>query len=491
MNIIEATMANRVRSIFFDMTSNYNLKVWALRHFRVSGMIWYQGESDIIYEKTPEQYSALFDLMQRSYTQLFEYKDGLMPVIYTQLASYQYREKNGIDLVKFNEQYAKMQADEPDSRAVVTIYDLPLTYLEEAGAIHPDTKKEIGERMAVSAMSLVYGSDSACTAPYVKSYEVRDGKVYVTLDNTGDGLRFDGGVPQCFAVAGADGVFVSAEAEIISSDTVVIYNEKVAEPVAASYAYCIGNMTANLYATENGGLALPVSPFAVGETGNALYWAEKPWADCENSAVWRLCNKGSTGEYSSWSAVGADIDFSSAHAYSGESGLKVTGNDDTFSISPVLSVRDGLKTVAFDDEGYDYSRYGKIIFRVRNDSDSDIAFDGVKIYTNSVTWYTCTSSVSVIPADGEWHTVEVDIDRLYIYGTDFGIRLSNDSLADISDLEFTFSGENAVLSIDSFEFTAESGEKDTKLEITKFPNIIKVIKMFFVSVFEYLTERIK
>lgn len=469
------------RSIYYDMTCNYNLKTEALRHFRLSGMIWYQGESDIIYKKTPEQYTALFDLMQRSYTEVFEYKNGLLPIIYTQLAAYPYHEENGIDLVAVNAGFADMQKTEADSRAVVSIYDLPLTYTAELGAIHPDSKKDIGERMAYAAKGLVYGGDKSYTAATPESVRISDSKIYVTLDNVGDGLVSNGTL-KGFAIAGADGVYVQAKAEIINNDTVVIYNEKITEPVSASYAYSLGNMRANLYASENGENTLPVSPFVTANITDACYWAEKQWADCNDDVVWHLNDDVFTKFYSSWESENANVEFSADSAFSGEKGLKVTA-DGSFILSPLMSVKDGLTTVKFNDECYDYSKYGKISFRVRNDGTQDVTFDSVKIYTNAVAWYSSVTESMVIPADGQWHTVDIDIDHLYLYGINFGVKLANNNLDKILDVEFLFSGSDSEISIDDFEFAPEKSERDKSFDYTKIFNVFNIVKMFFLELF--------
>lgn len=480
----ESTWNEAERSIYYDMTGNYNLKIEALRHFRPSGMIWYQGESDIIYQKTPEQYAALFDLMQRSYTEVFEYKKGLLPIIYTQLASYTYHEENGIDLVAMNAGFADMQKTEAASRAVISIYDIPLTYTAELGAIHPDSKKDIGERMAYAAKGLVYGGDKSYTAATPEAVRISDGKIYVTLDNVGDGLVSNGAL-KGFGIAGADGVYVQAKAEIINNDTVVIYNEKITEPVSASYAYSLGNMRANLYASENGEKTLPVSPFVTADITNACYWSEKQWADCDDDMVWHLKDDVFTKSYSSWESENANVEFSAASAFSGEKGLKVTA-DGSFVLSPLMSVKDVLTTVKFNNECYDYSKYGTISFRVRNDGTQDVTFDSAKIYTNAVTWYSSATESVVIPADGQWHTVDVDIDHLYLYGINFGKKLANDNLDKILDVEFLFTGSDAEVSFDDFEFAPEKSERDTSFDYTKIFNVFNVVKMFFFGLFDVI-----
>ena len=455
------------RSMFYDMTSNFNLKINALGSFRPAGMIWYQGESDVIMQKTPEQYGEFFDLMQKSYSEHFGCENGLLPIIFTQLAAYQYHKENGIDLMEMNAYFADIQKAQPESRGLVSIYDVSLSYLSEAGAIHPDTKEDVGVRMAMSAKGLVYGGENEYTAASVKDYEIKDGKVYVTLENAGDGLVADGQL-RGFAVAGADGIFVGAKAEIVNSNTVCIYNEKVQNPVSASYAYCLGNQTSNLYSADG----LPVSPFVAGNIANAHYWAEKKWAYCDSDTAFHLYDAGEfTKFYNTWEGINADISFGSTD------GLDVKA-DGEFAVSPAMTGENGLSFIRFNDESYNYSDYGIISFSVKNNGKNNVVFDGIKIYKNKDVWYSTADESVVIPADGQWHTVEADIDHIYLYGVDFGVKFANDKLKNIYDIDFCFTGKDAGISVDDFVFAPEKAQRDTSFDYTKLFNILNIVKMF-------------
>lgn len=470
------------RSVFYDMGANYNLKIEALRYFRLSGMIWYQGESDVIFGKTPEQYASLFDLMQRSYTELFEYKNGLLPIVYTQLASYQYHTENGTDLLDMNIGFANMQKEKAESRAVVSIYDVPLTYLSAAGAIHPECKQEIGKRMADSAMGLVYGAEYDYTAATVKNYEIKNGKIYVTFENTSDGLVSDG-MLKGFAVAGKDGIFVQAKADIISADTVIIYNENIAEPVSASYAYALGNMNANLYAGRNGEKGLPVSPFVVNKSDNVYSWFEKQWADCEDETVFHLKDDTFTKEYYAWTGKNAEVAIDTASVFSGEKGLHVKASENNFSVMPTISLNNGLDTVRFYDEAENYGKYGSVTFKVRNNSGNDVIFESLKIHNGAIAWYESADADVVISADGEWKEIKVDINNLYLYGVDTGIKYSNDKLDNISGIELCFTGDDADISIDEITFSSETDNHDSAVDFMKFMNITEIVKIFIVTLF--------
>ena len=60
--IEQSKWKEKEQNVYVDMTANYNHKIEALGNFRPSGMIWYQGESDIGW--SGERYARAFDLMQ-------------------------------------------------------------------------------------------------------------------------------------------------------------------------------------------------------------------------------------------------------------------------------------------------------------------------------------------------------------------------------------------------------------------------------------------
>ena len=64
------------------------------------------------------------------------------------------------------------------------------------------------------------------------------------------------GYPKAFAIAGVDQKFYWAKAEI-KGDKVIVWSEKVANPVAVRYAWADNPGDANLYNKEG----LPASPF--------------------------------------------------------------------------------------------------------------------------------------------------------------------------------------------------------------------------------------
>ena len=482
-------------NIYQTVTTNYNLKVDALKHFRLSGMVWYQGETDLMRGWSGEMYGRAFDLMQRSYTELFEHKNGLLPIIYTHLAAYNYSD-NGLNLADMNIAFADIQKQRPESRAVVSISDVPVTYIPEAGIIHPESKKEVGERMAFAAKGLVYGEYSDYTAATVKDSEIIGNSIYVSFENVADGLAACGDKLLGFAVCGKEGVYVQANAEIIDTKTVRVWSEAVPEPCSASYAYCVNNQRANLFSTFGGELIMSASPFVTDKTVGTHYFVDKIWADCDDAKIWHTENDGFAGFYNSWSAENAEVSVSAENAFGGSGGLGVKSLSESFSVSPVLKCKRDGKTEKFYDSDTYYAGYGKVSFYVRNNGKSDVIFDGFKLCKNAVTWYSpavagTSEPQTVISADGEWHCITLDLNSLYFRGNECGLTYPCGKLKKVEDIKLCFSSSGeADISIDQIRFAPSTENFGVRFDadINNADNFGETLSAMFVTVIGFLVN---
>ncbi len=476
-------------NVYHAMTTNYNLKVEALKHFRLSGMVWYQGETDLMFGWSGERYARAFDLMQRSYTELFEHENGLLPIVYTQLAAYNYSEK-GFNLADMNIAFTDIQKQRPESRAVVSISDVPVTYIPEAGIIHPESKKEVGERMAFAAMGLVYGEYDDYTAATVINTEIKDGSIYITLGNVGDGIAANGNTLYGFAVCGKEGVYVQANAEIIDGKTVRIWSESVPNPCSASYAYCVNNQRANLYSTRGGELVMPVGPFVTDKSVGTHYFIDKIWADCDSAKIWHTENDEFANFYDSWSAENAEISVGAENAFSGAGGLGIKSQTENFSVSPVLTYKKNEKTESFFDTDTYYGGYGKVSFYVRNNGKSDVSFEGFKLYKNALIWYSpavagTNEPQTVIPADGEWHCITLDLNSLYLFGNECGLTYPSNKLKKVEDIKLCFSSDGETdISVDQIRFAPSTENAGVRFnaDIKNADNFGEIISAMFVTV---------
>ena len=139
--------------------------------------------------------------------------------------------------------------------------------------IHPREKQEVGRRLALAALKLVYGRDVIASGPTFAA-AVRDGKtIKVRFTNVASGLTTsDGAAPKGFLIAGADRVWKAAEARI-EGGNVIVSNAEIAEPVAVRYGW--GNDPA---ATLRNQADLPAAPFRSDD------WANVPATATASSA---------------------------------------------------------------------------------------------------------------------------------------------------------------------------------------------------------------
>ncbi|HEX5787768.1 MAG TPA: sialate O-acetylesterase [Woeseiaceae bacterium] len=231
----------------------YNAMLAPLRNFRIRGVIWYQGETNV---GRGDEYAELFPAMIRDWRRLW--RQGDFPFLFVQLANYlETRQEPGdSDWAELRE--AQRRALRLPNTAMVVTIDVG-----EWNDIHPLDKQTVGERLARAAQALAYGeSDVVSSGPMFRSLMKRGGKLVIEFDHVGGGLQSKGGELTGFAVAGEDGRYVWADARI-DGETVVVASDAVADPTRVRYAWADNPEAATLYNDEG----LPASPFEASITG--------------------------------------------------------------------------------------------------------------------------------------------------------------------------------------------------------------------------------
>jgi len=124
--------------------------------------------------------------------------------------------------------------------------------------LHPKNKRDVGDRLALAARGVVYKEEGLVfSGPIYESMRVDGDKVRLSFRHVGSGLVAKDGKPLGqFAIAGKDRKFVWAQAKI-EGKSVVVWSEKVPQPVAVRYAWANNPQGCNLYNKEE----LPASPF--------------------------------------------------------------------------------------------------------------------------------------------------------------------------------------------------------------------------------------
>ncbi|HEY4207270.1 MAG TPA: sialate O-acetylesterase [Puia sp.] len=227
----------------------YNAIIYPLRHLSISGICWYQGESN---RKERNSYTRLTQALIKSWRETFG--QGELPFYYVQVAPFFLDKEDPTlaDYAFFREAQEKVSS--LDNTAMITTVDVG-----EAKNLHPHNKKPIGIRLARTALNRVYGRlDMVWQGPQYQHMEVSGKKAIVFFEpgtTTGGLSTDDGSAPAFFAIAGQDQQFYPAEAKI-DGDKIIIWAAKVKRPVAVRYAFTNYPVT-----TLHNGEGWPVIPF--------------------------------------------------------------------------------------------------------------------------------------------------------------------------------------------------------------------------------------
>lgn len=209
-------------------TALFNAKVSPLLNFPIRGMLWYQGESN---RDNAAEYERLMPAMIADYRA--KWNVGEFPVYFVEIAPYAYEGNDGTSAARFREAQMKNWRDIPMSGMVSTV-DIGM-----ANSIHPVNKKTVGRRLAIYALGQTYGMKGfGYASPVYRSMEIAGGKIYINLDNAGNGPCPMWTSLKGFEIAGEDRVFHPAFAEVETSTCrLAVSSPDVPSPVAVRYAY--------------------------------------------------------------------------------------------------------------------------------------------------------------------------------------------------------------------------------------------------------------
>lgn len=229
-------------------TSLYNGMIHPILDLRVKGVIWYQGESNG-YEGI--LYRTLFPNMIKCWRDKWQQPD--LPFLFVQLPNY----KEEVD-EPGDSNWAKLREAQLMTLSVPNTAMTVAIDVGDAEDIHPKHKQPVGYRLSLNALRLVYGKSIVDSGPIYESMRTEGDKAVLSFKNIGGGLvaKDKYGYLRSFAVAGSDKKFYWAKA-MIKGDNVIVYSDKVSNPVAVRYAWADNPADANLYNTEG----LPASPF--------------------------------------------------------------------------------------------------------------------------------------------------------------------------------------------------------------------------------------
>ncbi|WP_026016581.1 sialate O-acetylesterase [Catenovulum agarivorans] len=225
----------------------YNAMLAPLKHTKIKGVIWYQGESNTY---DPITYRKLFPAMINDWRETFSRPD--LPFIFTQLANYLQAENDPSISGWAETRAAQAHALKLTNTAMITAIDVG-----EWNDIHPLNKKSVGERFALAALNTVYGkSKFVYQGPILTcAYLAQSNNIAITLANPQHGLMVKGEKLGGFAVS-QDGEHYQWVDATIEQEQVVLHLDSAQKIQYVRYAWQSNPERANLFNQFN----LPAYP---------------------------------------------------------------------------------------------------------------------------------------------------------------------------------------------------------------------------------------
>ena len=234
-------------------TTLYNAVLHPLAPYALSGVVWYQGESNT---GNPAPYADYLKKLMGCWRD--RWQDQQMPFVIVQLANYDGRQQTGFprpitpQTEPVNSGWAQLReaqrtAAKADPRAALAV----INDLGETVDIHPLRKKEVAERIALCLDRLVYNK-KVNLSPEVVDVKLTGNNIQLILDQS-----IQEGDLYTFEVADEGNVFHNIPVAAIGKGNVITILNPAFRPTAIRYAWKDDPQQANVRSL--GGL--PMSSF--------------------------------------------------------------------------------------------------------------------------------------------------------------------------------------------------------------------------------------
>jgi len=261
------------------------------------GALWYQGESNACNDDAKAYYREAMQMWHRVYSDLFKTDKGF-PMICALLFPWIYGE-NTTCRAQINEAIVELASERPEDFYVIPTYDLPPVWSVNMGnhPIHPAHKTVLGKRFAKVVLAAAYGAQGTASAAWMKDWRIEGNRLLMEYETSGGKLEAKGDLDG-FMVAGEDGLWQHAQAEIVSENTVAVWSETIDKPAGAIYQYLDTQLDGGLWCGD-----LPAAPASTSNIGFAPI-QRRPWTNLKKDAVW-VIDRIVGGENGTWKLLEA------------------------------------------------------------------------------------------------------------------------------------------------------------------------------------------
>ncbi|MBY0013406.1 glycosyl hydrolase [Paenibacillus typhae] len=243
-------------------TALYNGMIAPLAAYKLKGVLWYQGESNW---GEYRYYKALPALIQ-DWRQTFS--NPQLPFAIIQISAFgtlqspdnPAQDDSNPGLAVIRDAQLQTVLGDPLTTLVTT------TDIGNPDDIHPTNKQDVGLRAAIGVLNKFYAKSGESAGPVFRSMQKSGSGLILSFDHADSGLmagaktgldavKEDSTGLRGFAVAGLDGKYYWADAQI-AGNTVVVSSAQVSDPVSVKYNWN-DSPVGNLYNKEG----LPATPF--------------------------------------------------------------------------------------------------------------------------------------------------------------------------------------------------------------------------------------
>jgi sialate O-acetylesterase len=189
----------------FEPAYIYESGIQVLAGMPVSGVIWYQGESNA---HNAEHYKNAFPALVNSWRSTFNNPE--MPFYFAQLSSL-----NRPSWPYFRNIQRQLSLSVPNTAMVET------SDLGDSLNVHPKRKREVGERFAKLALAKVYGQKLEYSGPEVLEFKQIGEMIRIQFNHASQLKTSEGMQLREFEIAGRDGVFELVNASVNGEEIVI------------------------------------------------------------------------------------------------------------------------------------------------------------------------------------------------------------------------------------------------------------------------------
>lgn len=207
----------------------YNGMIAPLMPLKIKGVLWYQGEQNVWEGGAPEYRGALPALITDWRKQ---WGQGDIPFLIVQLPNFGPRVTEPT-----RSRWAELREAQASALSLLNTAMAVTIDVGEADNVHPKNKKDVGERLALAALSTIYGKAIESHGPRFERVAFNASVASVHLSNAAGLSCKSGSAPTGFTIAGEDKRFHAAEASIGPDGLVTLSNASVPRPIAVRYAW--------------------------------------------------------------------------------------------------------------------------------------------------------------------------------------------------------------------------------------------------------------